>query len=297
LSRYRKRIPSFNDDIQGTAAVALAGVIGGLRLTKSTLAQQRILFLGAGEAGTGIADLYVAAARAEGLTEDEARARCWFVDSKGLVVKNRGDHLASHKLPYALEREFIPTLAEAVKVFKPTALIGVSGMPATFTQDIVETMAQLNERPIIFALSNPTSKAECTAEQAYTWSGGRAIFASGSPFAPVVLNGVTHVSGQGNNIYIFPGVGLGALACEAREVTDEMFLVAAQTLAGLVGPDDLAMGRVYPSLTRVREVSLQIAAAVAEAAYRAKLAARRRPKDLVADIRSRMFEPVYREYV
>ena len=158
-------------------------------------------------------------------------------------------------------------------------------------------MAKLNERPIIFALSNPTSKAECTAVQAYTWSEGRAIFASGSPFDPVELNGHRYMPGQGNNIYIFPGVGLGALACEAREVTDEMFLVAAQTLAGLVGPEDLAVGRVYPSLGKVREISLQIAAAVAECAYQAKIAARRRPKDLVADIRGRIFEPVYREYV
>lgn len=296
LTRYRKRIPSFNDDIQGTAAVALAGVIGALRLTRSTLSEQRMLFLGAGEAGTGIADLYVAAACAEGLTENEARARCWFVDSKGLVVKDRGDKLAHHKLPYAQDHAFIPTLAEVVKTFKPTALIGVSGMPATFTQEIVELMTEINERPIIFALSNPTSKAECTAEQAYTWSNGKAIYASGSPFAPVELNGVRYVPGQGNNIYIFPGVGLGALACEASEVTDEMFLVAAQTLAGLVGPDDLAIGRVYPSLTKVREVSLQIAVAVAEAAYRSNLATRSRPKDLAEDIRSRMFEPVYREY-
>ena len=296
LKRYRSRLPSFNDDIQGTAAVALAGVIGALRLTKSTLAQQKILFLGAGEAGTGIADLFITAAQAEGLSEAEARARCWFVDSKGLLVKNRGDVLAAHKVPYAHDHPFIATLAEAVKVLKPTALIGVSGMPKAFTQEIVTTMAKLNERPIIFALSNPTSKAECTAEQAYAWSAGRAIFASGSPFDPVELNGHRHVPGQGNNIYIFPGVGLGALACEAREVTDEMFLIAAQTLAGLVGPEDLAVGRVYPSLTKVREVSLQIAAAVADVAYKAKLAARRRPKDLVADIRGRMFEPVYREY-
>ena len=297
LKRYRSRLPSFNDDIQGTAAVALAGVIGALRLTKSTLAQQKILFLGAGEAGTGIADLFITAAQAEGLSEAEARARCWFVDSKGLLVKNRGDVLAEHKVPYAHDHPFIATLAEAVNVLKPTALIGVSGMPKAFTQDIVTTMAKLNERPIIFALSNPTSKAECTAEQAYSWSDGRAIFASGSPFDPVELNGQRHVPGQGNNIYIFPGVGLGALACEAREVTDEMFLIAAQTLAGLVGPEDLAVGRVYPSLTKVREVSLQIAAAVADVAYKAKLAARRRPKDLVADIRGRMFEPVYREYI
>ncbi len=297
LNNYRHRLPSFNDDIQGTAAVALAGVIGALRLTQSKLSQQKILFLGAGEAGTGIADLFVAAARDEGLSEAEARARCWFVDSKGLVVKNRGDKLAAHKLPYALDREPIATLAEAVKIFQPTALIGVSGMPATFTKEIVEQMTKLNSRPIIFALSNPTSKAECTAEQAYTWSGGKVIFASGSPFAPIELNGQRHVPGQGNNIYIFPGVGLGALASEAREVTDAMFLTAARTLANLVGPDDLAVGRVYPALTKVREVSLQIATVVASSAFDAKLAQARRPKDLEADIRKRMFEPVYRDCV
>lgn len=246
LNDYRHRLPSFNDDIQGTAAVALAGVIGALRLTKSTLSQQKILFLGAGEADTGIADLYVAAARAEGLSEAEARARCWFVDSKGLVVKNRGDKLAVHKLSYAHEHAPLTSLAEAVRTLKPTALIGVSGMPATFTSEIVETMAQLSARPIIFALSNPTSKAECTAAQVYPWSGGRAIFASGSPFAPVECNGQRHVPGQGNNIYIFPGVGLGALVSEAREVTDDTFLVAARTLAQLVQPEDLAVGRVYP---------------------------------------------------
>ena len=294
LNRYRKRLPSFNDDIQGTAAVALAGVIGALRLTKSRLAQQKILFLGAGEAGTGIADLFVAAAQAEGLTEAEARARCWFVDSKGLLVKNRGDKIAAHKLAYVQDHPMIESLAEVVKTIKPTVLIGVSGTPGTFTKEIVETMTTLNARPIIFALSNPTSKAECTAEQAYTWSQGRAIFASGSPFAPVELNGQRHVPGQGNNIYIFPGVGLGALVSEASEVTDKMFLIAAQTLAGLVGPEDLAVGRVYPSLTKVREVSLEIAAAVSNVAYEAGLAQVPRPRDLEADIRERMFQPVYR---
>ncbi len=293
LQDNRGRLPSFNDDIQGTAAVALAGIIAGLRLTGGRLSEQKLLFLGAGEAGTGIADLFVAAARQEGLTEAEARARCWFVDSKGLVVKDRGDRLAEHKLPYAHARPFVPTLAEAVKGLQPTALIGVSGTAGSFTQDVVETMARLNPRPIVFALSNPTSKAECTAEQAYTWSGGRAIFASGSPFAPVEFQGVRHVPGQGNNIYIFPGVGLGALVSEAREVTDEMFLAAAQTLAGLAEADDLAMGRVYPALTRIREVSLKIATAVAEEAHAKGLARRPRPADLAADIRSRMFDPVY----
>lgn len=297
LKHYRTRLPSFNDDIQGTAAVALAGVIAALRLTRTKLADQRILFLGAGEAGTGIADLFVAAAKAQGLSEAEARRHCWFVDSKGLVVKHRGDRLAEHKAPYAHDHPFVPTLSEAVKALRPTALIGVSGTPATFTREVIETMAALNERPIIFALSNPTSKAECTAEAAYTWSGGRAIFASGSPFGPVDINGRRLVPGQGNNIYIFPGVGLGALSCEAREVTDGMFLAAAQTLASLVTEQDLALGRVYPALTRIREVSLNIATAVAKIAHETGLAHVPRPDDLVADIQARMFNPVYRDYV
>ena len=296
LRTYRRRLPSFNDDIQGTAAVALAGVLAALRETHGTLAGQRLLFLGAGEAGTGIADLYVQAACAEGLSEDEARRRCWFVDSKGLVVRSRGE-LAEHKLPYAHDHAFVPTLAEAVRCLKPTALIGVSGTPSTFTREIVEAMSASNVRPIIFALSNPTSRAECTAEQAYAWSDGRAIFASGSPFPPVESNGRRHVPGQGNNIYIFPGVGLGALVSEAREVSDGMFLAAARTLAQLVQADDLAVGRVFPPLTKIREISLQIAAAVAEVAYDAGLADAPRPPDVVDDIRTRMFDPVYCDYV
>lgn len=297
LGKYRRRIRSFNDDIQGTASVALAGLIAALRLTGGKLAEQRIVFLGAGEAGTGIADLFVAAARDEGLSEAQARQRCWFVDSKGLVVKNRGDRLAEHKVPYAHDHAFLPTLEETVRTIKPTALIGVSGTPATFTQPIVEMMAAFNQRPVIFALSNPTSKAECTAEAAYTWSGGRAIFASGSPFAPVTLNGQRHVPGQGNNIYIFPGVGMGALAADAREVTDAMFLAAARTLASLVQPEDLAVGRVYPALTRIRDVSAKIATAVATMAHETGLAAAPRPIDIEDDICSRMYNPEYIDYV
>lgn len=295
LQRYRRRLPSFNDDIQGTAAVALAGLLAALRLTERSLTAQRLLFLGAGEAGTGIADLFVAAAAAEGMSEADARAHCWFVDSKGLVVKSR-EGLAEHKLPYAHEAEFVPTLQQAIERIRPTALIGVSGTPQTFTQPVIDLMSRINPRPIIFALSNPTSKAECTAEQAYTWSNGRAIFASGSPFAPVNLDGRRHVPGQGNNIYIFPGVGMGALASEASEVTDEMFLAAARTLAGLVGPEDLALGRVYPSLTKIREVSLQIAAAVAAVAHASGVAQCAAPDAFLADIHERMFVPVYREF-
>ena len=296
LNNYRHRLPSFNDDIQGTAAVALAGLIASMRLTKGKLSTQKILFLGAGEAGTGIAGLFVAAAREEGMTEAEAVARCWFVDSKGLVVKNRGDRLAAHKQPYAHDHAPIATLAEAVRELRPTALIGVSGMPATFTQEIVKMMTEFNPQPVIFALSNPTSKAECTAEQVYTWSDGRAIFASGSPFPPVEFKGRRFVPGQGNNIYIFPGVGLGALVSESREVTDAMFLAAAKTLAGLVEPSDLALGRIYPPLTKIREVSLRIASAVAAAAHDTGLAQAPRPPNITADIVGRMFDPVYAEY-
>lgn len=296
LERYRKRIPSFNDDIQGTAAVALAGLLGGLRVTGKALRDQKLLFLGAGEAGTGIAGLFVAAAKAAGLSEEEARSRCWFVDSKGLVVKDRGDTLAHHKLPYAHAHAPVATLAEAVRKLKPTVLIGVSALPSTFTKEIVETMAALNERPIIFALSNPTSKSECTAEQAYTWSGGRAVFASGSAFPPVEFGGRRIVPGQGNNVYIFPGVGLGALASEATEVTDEMFLAAATTLAGLVSAENLAEGRVYPPLDAIRTVSLEIATAVAKVAHDTGLARVKRPRNLRKDIEKRMFQPVYRDY-
>jgi malate dehydrogenase (oxaloacetate-decarboxylating)(NADP+) len=297
LHQYRSRVCSFNDDIQGTAAVALAGLLGALRISGNRLEDQRLLFLGAGEAGTGIASLFVAAARDEGLSVEEARSRCWFVDSQGLVVKSRTATLAEHKLPFAHDHAPLATLAEAVEALKPTALIGVSGTPQVFTQPILERMAQLNRRPVVFALSNPTSKSECTAEQAYAGTGGAAIFASGSPFPPVTLNGQTHVPGQGNNVYIFPGIGLGALCAEATEVSDAMFLKSARTLAGLVTAEDLAKGRVYPSLTRIREVSFAIACAVAEEAHNAGLARRPRPPHLGDDIRQRMFVPEYRSYV
>jgi malate dehydrogenase (oxaloacetate-decarboxylating)(NADP+) len=297
LNDYREKILSFNDDIQGTASVALAGVLAGLRLTGGKLKDQKLLFLGAGEAGTGIADLFVAAARQDGLSEAEARKRCWFVDSQGLVVKNRPGKLAHHKAPYAHDHAFVATLAEAVEAVKPTALIGVSGQTRAFTREIVTRMAAINPRPIIFALSNPTSKAECTAEEAYQWTEGRVVFASGSPFPPVKLGDRTFVPGQGNNVYIFPGVGLGALACESTQVTDGMFLTAAKTLASLVGKEDLDMGRIYPALSKIREVSLKIATAVADEVHREKLARVPRPANIEADIRGRMFVPEYRHYV
>ncbi|AKC82885.1 malate dehydrogenase [Verrucomicrobia bacterium IMCC26134] len=298
LQENRPRLCSFNDDIQGTAAVAVAGLLAALRETAGNLADQRLLFLGAGEAGTGIADLYVAAACSEGMPEAAARARCWFVDSEGLVVRNRpGRPLAHHKLPYAHDHAPLRTLAEAVEAITPTVLIGVSGQPSTFTPAILRRMAELNPRPVVFALSNPTSQAECTAEAAYVETQGRVLFASGSPFPPVTLGGRTYTPGQGNNVYIFPGVGFGALACGAREITDAMFLAAARRLAALVTSEDLALGRIYPALTRIREVSLELAIAVVAEARKDGLSTIALPADPRAELTARRFEAVYREYV
>jgi malate dehydrogenase (oxaloacetate-decarboxylating)(NADP+) len=296
LRRYRDEICLFDDDIQGTAGVALAGVYSALRITGGDLREQRVLFLGAGEAGIGIADLMTSALIAEGVPEDEARRSNWLFDSKGLVLRNRTD-LAEHKLPYAHDGEPVPDFLAAVRAIRPTVIVGVSGQAGKFTRQIIEAMAEMNERPIIFALSNPTSKSECTAEQAYSWSEGRAIFASGSPFDPVAFGGRTYVPGQGNNAYVFPGVGLGAIACEVSRVTDEMFFEAARALANEVSEDDLDKGRIYPPLSRIRDVSAAIATGVAEVAYRRGLAARPRPDDLLAFIRSQMYLPAYESYV
>jgi malate dehydrogenase (oxaloacetate-decarboxylating)(NADP+) len=292
LAKYRDRICCFNDDIQGTAAVTVAGIFSALRVTKKPLAEQTFLCLGAGEAATGISDLLVAAMVAEGMSEQAARQRCWLVDSKGLVVAGRGE-LAAHKRPYAHEHAPVAEFAEAIRQLKPTALIGVSATGGAFTREAVTAMAQFNTRPIIFALSNPTSKSECTAEEAYAWTGGRALFASGSPFAPVSLNGQRFVPRQGNNSYIFPGVGLGAIAVKARRVTDAMFMAAARTLAEQVSADDLAQGSLYPPLSQVLEVSARIAAAVAAVAFHDGLAGIERPADLLAHVRQQMYSPAY----
>ncbi|MBP2668118.1 MAG: maeA [Deltaproteobacteria bacterium] len=296
LHKYRNRSCTFDDDIQGTAGVTLAGLYSALAITGNRLSDHRFLFLGAGEAGIGIGDLIVTGLMAEGVKEADARRKCWFVDSKGLVVKSRTD-LVHHKLPYAHDHAFIGDFLQAVETVKPTALIGVSGMPRTFTKPVVEAMARMNQRPVIFSLSNPTSKSECTAEEAYAWTDGRAIFASGSPFPPVAYKGKTFVPGQGNNAYIFPGVGLGVIASEATRVTDEMFFVAAKTLARMVTAEDYAKGRIYPGLDRIREVSSAIAIAVAEVAFQGGLTAMKRPDDLPAYIKSQMYDPTHVKYV
>ncbi len=295
LAQYRDRICLFDDDIQGTGAVALSGLLGALRITGGELAQQRVLFYGAGQAGIGIGNTIAAAMIEAGSSPEQAYGRCWCFDSQGLLVAGR-DRIPAQKQPFAHEHAPVTDFREAVETLQPTAIIGCAGVPGVFDEAVVRAMTAINERPMIFALSNPTAKAECTAEQAYHWSEGRAIFASGSPFGPVELGNHTFLPGQGNNAYIFPGVGLGVVASGARRVTDEMFLTAAKVLAAQVTERDLSLGRVYPGLSRIREVSAQIAAAVAGIAFRRGLAEGEPPADLLADVRSRMYQPVYPHY-
>lgn len=296
LEQYRDQTCCFNDDVQGTAAVALAGLLTAARILGQRLRDQRLLFLGAGEAATGIGHLVVSEMQAQGLSTAEALARCWFFDSQGLVVQSRTD-LAPHKLCFAQNHVPLKNLTDAVAAFKATAIIGVSGQSAAFSREVIEALTRENERPIVFALSNPTSKSECTAEQAYAWSGGHCIFASGSPFPPVTIGGTCFAPGQGNNAYIFPGVGLGVVVSSARRITDRMFAAAAHTVSSLVTGEDVAAGRIYPQLDRLREVSARIAVAVAEVAYDDHLAAASRPPDLAAAVLSAMYEPQYRAYV
>ena len=295
LEKYRERIPTFNDDIQGTAAVALAGVLSALRVTGAKLTDQQFLFLGAGEAAVGIANLIASAIEANGLSEAEARKRCWLFDSQGLVVSGR-QKLASHKVAYAHDHPPIDDFISAIKALKPTGIIGVAAVGGTFTREVLEEMARLNERPIVFALSNPTSQSECTAEEAYRWTNGRALFACGSPFNPVTLNGKTFVPRQGNNSYIFPGIGLGALASGTRQISDEVFMAAAHRLAHLVSESDLGQGSLYPALSRTREVSAHIGAAVAETAYTRNLTDKKKPEDILRDVEKQMYAPEYPSY-
>ena len=292
LRRYRNRFCVFNDDIQGTAAVALAGILSALRLTGGKLTDQKVLFFGAGEAATGIADLVVSAIIASGCSEAEARLRNWLFDSRGLVVKHRTG-LAEHKVSYAHEHPPTTDFLTAIRTLKPTAIIGVAAVGGTFTPEVLRCMAELNERPIVFALSNPTTKAECSAEEAYRHTEGRALFACGSPYPPVALNGKTFVPRQGNNSYIFPGVGLGVIASGACRITDEMFMSAAHALAQLVSAADLEQGSLYPALPRIRQVSAHIAAAVARVAYDHGLSAQSRPADVLGQIMAQMYEPHY----
>lgn len=298
LAKYGTTHLVFNDDIQGTAAVVLAGLISALKLLGGSLADHTFLFLGAGEAGTGIAELIALEMSRRSKTPlEETRKKIWLTDSKGLIVSSRKESLQHFKKPWAHEHEPVKGLLEAVKAIKPTVLIGTSGVGKTFTKEVIEAMASFNEKPLILALSNPTSQSECTAEEAYTWTKGKAIFASGSPFDPVEYEGKVFVPGQSNNAYIFPGLGLGLVISGAIRVHDDMLLAAAEALAGQIKEEYLAKGLIYPPLSNIRKISVQIAANVAAKAYELGLATRLpRPENLVKHAESCMYSPAYRYY-
>ena len=292
LERYRDRVCTYNDDIQGTAAVALAGMFGALRISGQKLTEQRFLFLGGGSAATGIAELISEAMALEGLSITAARARNALFDINGLMVKSRTD-LAAFQKPFALDHAPIDKFVDAVRALRPTGIIGVSTVPKLFNQQVIEAMAQINERPIIFPYSNPTSRSECTAEEAYRWSSGRAIFASGSPFPPVEIGGKTFVPGQGNNVYIFPAMGMAVYATQSTRVTEEMFIIAAKAVAEQVSDASLETGLIYPPQSRIFEASLHVATRVAEYIFDKELARVPRPPDIAALIRSSAYRPVY----
>jgi len=294
LERYRNEICTFNDDIQGTAGVALAGILASLGITRQKITDQRFLFLGAGSAGTGIAELISQAMAGAGMNIHEARRRNALFDINGLLVTARKD-LAEFQKPFAQDRAPIPTFVEAVKALRPTGIIGVSGIPNLFNREVIETMAEINQRPIIFPYSNPTSRSECSAEEAYRWSDGRAIFASGSPFPPVDIGGRRFVPNQGNNVYIFPAMAMALFATEAKRVTDDMFLTAAHAIAEQVRDESLEAGLIYPPRERIFNASLHVAERVATCIFDHKLARVPRADDVGALIRARAYRPVYPE--
>ena len=297
LNEWKTKACTFNDDIQGTASVVLAGLYAANRVTKMNLVDHQILFFGAGEAGVGIAELIADAISDEtGCTKEEARKKIWLVDSRGLVVSNRSTGgLAEHKLHFAHAHDEMKSLKDCVASLKPTILLGVSTQAKSFDQDIFNMMCDNADRPIVFALSNPTSKAECTAKDAYEFSKGKVLFASGSPFEPVTLaaTGQTFVPGQGNNAYIFPGVGLACVAAGITRIDDADMLTAAKALASCVTEERLATGCLYPPLEKIREVSGVVAAAVATAAWEKGTATVSKPDDVVACVQSHMYVPSY----
>ena len=294
LERYRNKICTYNDDIQGTAGIAVAGILAALRITKQKLTDQRFLFLGGGSAGTGIAELISQAMAMEGMDISKARSRSALFDVNGLIVSSRTD-LADFQKPFVQDRAPISTFVEAVKAIRPTGIIGVSTVPKLFNREVIEAMAKINERPIIFPYSNPTSRSECTAEEAYQWSNGRAVFASGSPFPPVEFAGRRFVPGQGNNVYIFPAMGMAVYATEATRVTEEMFIVAAHAVAEQVTEENLAAGLIYPPQSRILETSLHVAERVATYIFDKGLARVPRPDNVASLVRARAYRPGYAE--
>jgi malate dehydrogenase (oxaloacetate-decarboxylating)(NADP+) len=318
LARYRDEVCCYNDDIQGTAGIVLAGLINALKITGGQLKDQRILFLGAGSAAIGLADLFVSALGQQGIAADVARQQVRMFDTQGLVVAGRPG-LAAHKLPYAHKlppsKPFdhldsaseCPQVVAAIEDFKPTALIGVSGnaLPVTaggpvgrlFSRQVVEAMARFNVRPIIFALSNPTEHHECLPEEAYAWSGGKAVYAGGVPFPPVHQDGQTFLPSQANNLYIFPAVGMAVYATQAKRVTDEMFIEAAHAVADQVTAEQLKLGMLFPPQSNILETEIKTAARVARLVFEEGLAGVPRPDECEAFIRSHVYKPEYRELV
>jgi len=296
LEKYRNKYCTFNDDIQGTASVAVAGVLAAVKATNTRLQDHTFLFQGAGEASIGIAHLLaMAMEKREGVPFEQALSKIWLKDSRGLIVKNRSaGGITEHKAPFAHEHAEMKELGDIVKELKPTVLIGAAAVPRVFTEEIIRDMASFNEAPIIFALSNPTSMAECTAEEAYTYSDGRAVFASGSPFPTFHGFGKTYEPGQGNNAYIFPGASLGVIASGIHHISDSVFLSAAEALSDMVTAEDLAVGRLYPPLSNIREISVQIATQVASEAYANGTASTYpEPEDKEAFIRTHLYDYNY----
>jgi malate dehydrogenase (oxaloacetate-decarboxylating)(NADP+) len=292
LARYRDRVCCYNDDIQGTAGVSLAGILSALRVTGGKLRDQRILFLGAGSAGVGIADLIASAMTLEELTLDQARARISLFDVNGLLEPSRTD-LFDFQKPYAHPHKPSRDFVAVIESLKPTAIIGVSTKGKAFTRAVVEAMARLNKRPIIFALSNPTEHAECSAEEAYRWSDGRALYAAGVPFPPVRYGGKTLMPGQGNNLYIFPAVGLAIVATKARRVTDEMFVVAARAVADQVTQSELDSGLLYPPQSNILQTEVTVAVQVAQTIFARGLAGLKKPADVRKFVEGQLYKPEY----
>ncbi|XP_043665649.1 NADP-dependent malic enzyme isoform X2 [Vespula pensylvanica] len=299
LIKYREHYCTFNDDIQGTASVAVAGLLASLRVTNTKLHENTIVFLGAGEASLGIATLCVMTMQKEGISEEEAKNKIWMVDSKGLVVKDRpSGGLTEHKLQFARKEKPVEKLLDVIKMAKPTVLIGASAVGGAFNEEILKEMASNNERPVIFALSNPTSKAECTAEQAYKTTMGKCLFASGSPFQPVKIDDKTFYPGQGNNSYIFPGVALAAICAGMRIIPEETFLIAAEVVSDLVTEEDLNKGTLYPPLADIQKCSLCIATRIMEYAYRCSFATvLPEPKDHMEFIKAQLYDTEYKSSI
>jgi malate dehydrogenase (oxaloacetate-decarboxylating)(NADP+) len=304
LARYRNKVSCYNDDIQGTAGVTLAGLINALKITGGQLKDQRILFLGAGSAAIGLADLIVSALGQEGVSPEVARQQIRLFDSQGLVVAGRPG-LAAHKLPFAhklspskpfnhldLATEY-PQIVAAIEQFKPTILIGVSTVGKLFSRQVVEAMSRINERPIIFALSNPIEKHECLPEDAYAWSGGKVVYAGGVQFPAVHIGGQTFLPSQANNLYIFPAVGMAIYATNAKRVTDEMFIEAAGAVADQVTPEQLKLGMLFPPQSDILEVEIQTATRVATVIFDADLARVERPANIRSWIEGQVYHPQY----